>query len=296
MKRTTIAAAVGAWLLIAATAAFPHIGRLLGAQAAGVAFASLPVIIVMLGIARMQQVAGRAEQEQAAAVDAALATVRTPAFPGGKDCPAGCCPICGMHDPDRLERCWGHLDAHPSCAEWVGELPQLTREQWREQIHHFPGRTTEALPTMGGIRPSEMREILREMGNPSPPPTERQIDQFIIRKAHEQERGELAAYRTVVGNPDAMLPRCDCGQKILACPACYAPYCPSCSQRHVFDCGRKWEQQQREIEAARSILPFEAWTAQQVAAFQAECAAALPSRRTPKSKIMRMRDGEEQHG
>ncbi len=132
MKRTTIAAAVGAWLLIVATAVDPNVGRLLGSQASEVAFASLPVVVLMLGIARMQQIAGRAEQEQAAAVDAVLAAERTAAFPGGTDCPPGTCPVCGQHDPDRLERCWGHLDAHPSCAEWVGEPPPKREQPKRD--------------------------------------------------------------------------------------------------------------------------------------------------------------------
>lgn len=129
VKPTTIAASVGIWLLIVATAAFPDLGRLLGPQAGEVAFAGLPVIVLMFGIARLQQIAGRAEREQAAAVDAVLAAERTAAYPGGTDCPPGTCPVCGQHDPDRLERCWGHLDAHPSCAEWVRELPPKPKER-----------------------------------------------------------------------------------------------------------------------------------------------------------------------
>ena len=132
MKSTTIAAFVGIWLFIAATAAFPDLGRLLGAQAPQVAFAGLPLILLMLGIGRMQRIAGRSQQDQAAAVDGVLAGEHTAAFPGGVDCPPGCCPICGMRDPDRLERCWGHLDAHPSCAEWVGELPPKREQSKRD--------------------------------------------------------------------------------------------------------------------------------------------------------------------
>lgn len=210
---------------------------------------------------------------------------RTPAFPGGKDCPPGCCPICGMEDRDGTVYAWGVglgvRRAHIACVEWLGEIPafdpvaldpdgdvrrQLETEDpggpWTRRRNREEQRKRRMeVPTVAGIRPSEMREILREMGNPSPPPTERQIDQFIILKVHEQERGELAAYRTVVGNPDAMLPRCACGQKILACPACYTPYCPVCEQRHVFDCGRKWEQQPRQInvwachDCGRTVMP-----------------------------------------
>jgi hypothetical protein len=64
---------------------------------------------------------------------------RTPRFPGGRGCAPGCCPICGMHDPVSLEACWGGLMAHQDCADWLGMLPQLDREQQREMIHHFPG-------------------------------------------------------------------------------------------------------------------------------------------------------------
>jgi hypothetical protein len=112
---------------------------------------------------------------------------------------------------------------------------------------------------MPGVRPSEMRAILAEMGNPTPHPTVREIDRFIIRKAHEQEAAErdlLTAYRSAAGNPDAKLPKCDCGQMVMGCPACYAPYCPSCEQRHVFDCGRRWEQQARELKAAQELPPL----------------------------------------
>lgn len=63
---------------------------------------------------------------------------REPAFPGGRGCPPGCCPICGMDDPMGLEPCWGGQKAHQDCADWLGELPQLDRQQQREQVHHFP--------------------------------------------------------------------------------------------------------------------------------------------------------------
>lgn len=43
------------------------------------------------------------------------------AFPGGEGCPAGACPICGMEDPDRLEPCWGGLQAHLACAELLAD-------------------------------------------------------------------------------------------------------------------------------------------------------------------------------
>jgi hypothetical protein len=214
-----------------------------------------------------------------------LSPVRTPVFPTAHGCPAGACPICGMHDPDGTAYAWsvglGVRRAHIACVEWLGEIPafdpvaldpdgdvrrQLEAEDpggpWaRRRDREEQSRRQKQVPSIAGIRPSEMREILREMGNPSPPPTARQIDQFIIRNAHEQERGELAAYRAVVGNPDAMLPRCACGQKILACPACYAPYCPPCEQRHVFDCGRKWEQQAQRSHPQPPPGPGSATTA-----------------------------------
>ncbi|MEZ0090009.1 hypothetical protein [Streptacidiphilus sp. EB129] len=68
-----------------------------------------------------------------------VAELRTARFPAGRACPPGCCPICGMDDPVSLEACWGGLMAHQDCADWLGMLPQLDREQQREMIHHFPG-------------------------------------------------------------------------------------------------------------------------------------------------------------
>jgi hypothetical protein len=61
-----------------------------------------------------------------------LPTPRTPAFPAAVDCPDGCCPICGMHDPEGLERCWGHLEAHPLCAEWLGKPPPKPEQPKRD--------------------------------------------------------------------------------------------------------------------------------------------------------------------
>ena len=158
---------------------------------------------------------------------AALPAVRAPAFPAGVGCPPGCCPVCGQHDPDRLERCWGHLDAHPSCAEWVGEPPQLAREQWREQIHHFPSRGGH-LST--GVTVSDL-----------------------LLPATMPSRMELEPAEILLRLKP---PPCDCGQQMIACPACYRVHCPVCEPRHVFDCGRKWEQQQREIEAPRELPPL----------------------------------------
>lgn len=51
----------------------------------------------------------------------AIAAVRMVAFPGGEGCPAGACPICAMEDPDRLEPCWGGLQAHPACVELLAD-------------------------------------------------------------------------------------------------------------------------------------------------------------------------------
>jgi hypothetical protein len=159
------------------------IGVVVGQLAVTMTCGFMLLVVVNAGLIVADLTLARLDSEEAVAPPE-----RTARFPNGEGCPPGTCPVCGQHDPDRLERCWGHLDAHPSCAEWVRELPQLTREQWREQIHHFPSRSAEALPTMAGIRPSEMREILQEMGNPTPHPTEQEIDRYISRKAHQQRR------------------------------------------------------------------------------------------------------------
>jgi hypothetical protein len=63
---------------------------------------------------------------------------REPAFPGGRGCAPGCCPICGMDDPMGLEPCWGGQEAHQDCADWLGKLPQPDRGQQREQVYLYP--------------------------------------------------------------------------------------------------------------------------------------------------------------
>lgn len=84
---------------------------------------SAPLYAVILGCDAIFISALRAKAHQQA-----VAPTRTPAFPGGKDCPPGCCPICGMEDPDYLEA-WGHLQAHRACAELEGEPPPKPKER-----------------------------------------------------------------------------------------------------------------------------------------------------------------------
>lgn len=92
---------------------------------------------------------------------------------------------------------------------WSG-LPSMaipTLERWHaawERDHlemlglagpsfYEPGMdSTSLLPTVAGIRPSEVRQILHEMGVPTA--TKDEIDRHIIRAARQQER-EIAEYR-----------------------------------------------------------------------------------------------------
>jgi len=122
---------------------------------------------------------------------------RTPAFPAGRGCPPGCCPICGQHEPDQLvEGC------HEACVEWLGYVPR---------------------PSAFGVTVAEVGTALAAaFATPRVKPT--------------------------TASAASLLAPCGCGWTRLGCPACYTPYCPSCEQRHVLDCGRRWERQQTMLQ------------------------------------------------
>ena len=174
---------------------------------------------------------------------------RTPVFPGGHGCPAGSCPICGMHDPERLV---GRF--HESCVEWLGYVPRRIEGG---------AKTVEAAVKLAesrvGRKPKaeELRAAMIEYDRSGHSSTAATIydlppfpDAMMEKIAATDWAAEAKQLRDSIPAP------CACGQRILACPACYTPYCPVCEQRHVFDCGRKWEQQQREIETARELPPL----------------------------------------
>ena len=221
------------------------------------------------------------------------APTRTPAFPGGRGCPAGCCPICGMEDPDGTAYAWSVglsvRRAHIACVEWLGEIPafdpvaldpdgdvrrQLEAEDpdgpWARRRDREERRERErrkALSEMAGIRPSEMREILREMGNPAATPSVAEVDHFIRRKSREQRRQAACLHRNVRAHGDGRTGVC-------------------------MDCHAIGELVRAEVPlpAGEITLPA-AWTPEQVEAFRVAWAAAAPGDEPAKSKIIRIQHG-----
>ncbi|WP_042400037.1 DNA-binding protein [Streptacidiphilus carbonis] len=120
---------------------------------------------------------------------ASEAAAREPAFPGGRGCAPGCCPICGMDDLAGLEPCWGGLMAHQDCAEWLDEEPRLDREQQREQVHHFPshGPATRGGYPAGNVPVEDLPPIPEALIQRSP------VEAY--RAARQAQKQELKSIR-----------------------------------------------------------------------------------------------------
>jgi hypothetical protein len=142
---------------------------------------------------------------------------RTPAFPGGRGCEPGCCPICGMDDPMGLEPCWGGQKAHQDCADWLGREPAvggITMTEASADLLAATERLRQGFPTRGGYNPGG---IILPPGctyTPTPPPgpgaatkAESAPSAWEQYRAQGREIKEIAAeVRALKANADALPP------------------------------------------------------------------------------------------
>lgn len=86
-------------------------------------FPDLALLLGIAGLALAEAFGARSFRRPRSSVPAAPSRL-APAYSAGRGCAPGCCPICGMDDPQGLEPCWGGLEAHRDCAEYLGYGPQ----------------------------------------------------------------------------------------------------------------------------------------------------------------------------
>lgn len=250
-----------------------------------------------------------------------LPPTRTPAFPGGKDCPVGRCPICGMEDPDGTAYAWsvglGVRRAHIACVEWLGEIPafdpvaldpdgdvrrQLEAEDpggpWARRRDRGERRRRKALPTKGGHQSADV--TIHDLPLPATMPARMEhpepvgVPGYIV--LVDRDGTEVSARHPVrwVDTPTGRT--MDAPVKLTALRRAMRVATVGCTDYgveimregdHYMNTGDSFDMTPTGVLPPKPAPPVVAdWTAEQVAAFQAQCAAALPSGRTPKSKIM----------